>query len=280
MYAGALKFDSIPQIGFAHHFYAENFHNTYGSRRKSIEIVYVKSGAIEAELYGEKIIISEGSIFVLFRHLPFTLRSIGNVPQSHCTVQADFEYDFNMVHENDISENNGIILPFVTPPGKDSEYIKSELYSIVSDISISREENALSSSLRFISIMQYLNKIARKNQKPINSSSSIISYNIKKYISDNLHKSITLTEIGKCMNKTPGYINHIFKETNGLTVIQYINKEKVQRITSLMHNKNLSFKEACYNVGITDISYGYRLFKKHTGITPGDFFSANIHVHK
>ena len=50
MFSGFLKFNSLPQIGFAHNFYTENYFYEYGSHNKSFEIVYVVSGDILAEL--------------------------------------------------------------------------------------------------------------------------------------------------------------------------------------------------------------------------------------
>ena len=38
-----------------------------------------------------------------------------------------------------------------------------------------------------------------------------------------------------------------------------------------MATKGLEFKSACESAGITDVSYGYRLFKKQMGITPGEY---------
>ena len=75
MFAGFLKFQSIPEIGFAFHFTAESYRNHYEKQENSFEIVYVSSGTILAELYGEKMVLSEGTIFVLFRRLPVTLSS-------------------------------------------------------------------------------------------------------------------------------------------------------------------------------------------------------------
>lgn len=280
MYSGFLRFNNIPEIGFAHHFYAENYSSKYGEDKKSFEIVYINSGGIEVDFNGEKFYADEGSIFVLFRHLPLMLRCRDNNPQSHCTVQVKFDYDFRLISDGEFPGNDGVLLPFIIPPCKETEHIKQELYSIVSDMSISRDGNAFSSSLKFLHIMQQLDRIARKKQDTHSSSLSIISYRVKKYVSENIHKAISLSDISNALDKTPGHINHVFKETNGITITQYITKEKIQMLVSLMQNKNLTFKEACFNVGISDISYGYRLFKKHMGITPGEYLSGDIHIHK
>jgi len=277
MFSGFLKFDTLPQIGFAHHFYTEQYHYTYRSHKKSFEIVYVNSGGIEAELYGEKIYANEGSVFVLFRHLPIQVASVSGKPQSHCTVQVEFDYDFTLLTDDTVPESSGMLLPFVTPACTETEQIKRELYSIVSDMGISRDENSFSCSLKFLDLMRRLDALARHKHTEKSDSASIISYKVKKYITRNIEKSITLSEIADVIDKTPNYINSAFKEANGITINQYISREKITIIAALMQKQGLSFKTACDNVGISDTSYGYRLFKKHMGITPGEFLSGDIH---
>ena len=40
-----------------------------------------------------------------------------------------------------------------------------------------------------------------------------------------------------------------------------------------MRNGNLSFADALEDAGIPDESYGYRLFRRYTGVTPGQYMS-------
>ncbi len=277
MEGGFIRFDRIPEIGFAHHFYTEKYRYVYTEQKKSFEIVYVNTGGITAELYGQKIEAPQGSVFVLFRHLPFTLTSIGNQPQAHCTVQAEFPYDFRLVDENVALPSDGVFLPFVTSPGTEAEEIKKELYAIVSDIGTSREENGFSAALRFLGIMRRLDGIGRRSRGIHRDSASVLSYKIKKYVAQNIRGSISLQDIGDLMGKTPNYLNHVFKETNGITINQYIARERVERIAELMKTRGLSFGTACENVGVTDVFYGYRLFKKHMGVTPGEFMRGDTH---
>lgn len=277
LFHASLKFNSLPSIGFAHHFYTENYSYSYGKDKKSFEIVYVKSGGIEAELYGKRFEIPEGSIFLLFRHLPISLKSVNGAPQSHCSVQAEFNYDFSLIDDFSSLSQEKLFLPFVTLPSFFSEEIKKELFSIVSDVGTLQNAYSLSSSIKFLNILRRIDEFSRKNFQSDFSSSSLINYKVKKYIAKNIDKKITLQDISLSLNLTSGYINHIFKKELGLPIMQYVNNEKAKRISELMQNQNLTFKTACLNVGITDFSYGYRLFKKHTGLTPSQFIAASFH---
>ena len=59
---------------------------------------------------------------------------------------------------------------------------------------------------------------------------------------------------------------------------QYINKEKVRIISEIISERKLPFKKACESVGIEDVSYGYRMFKKHTGLTPSQFTDSQQYI--
>ena len=88
--------------------------------------------------------------------------------------------------------------------------------------------------------------------------------------------SVFLHILAKQQDISPGYLATVFKKETGITIGQYINSEKIRLISELMNNKGLSFRLACESVGIADVSYGYRLFKKQMGLTPGEYKETSI----
>lgn len=165
---------------------------------------------------------------MLFRHLPIKVRGTGGENQSHSTVQAEIEYDFSLFSDGDELPEDGAVLPFVTFPCKETDVIKKEIYSIISQMGESRDKNSFSASLSFVNIIQILNKAARKR---ITTPRTVLSYKIKNYISDHIDSSaITLAELAIHLNKTPNYINFVFKKENGTTINQYISCEKMKKV--------------------------------------------------
>lgn len=272
-----LQFNTIPHIGFAHHFYMENYCQKHNISEKSLELVYVKNGEIIAEVYGMSFKVHEGSIFLLFRDLPYKLYSAGGVPQAHCSIQLVFDYSLSIIKDfyELPGDFNGLILPLVIAPGAETEMIKKELYTIVSELGTSREKYTLSASLAAMGILAKLDRICRWELYAKKKSASILEYKIKQYITEHIHKNIHLTDLETALEKTPNYLNSVFKLSTGLSINQYISKEKVRLIGELMENKGLSFKASCESVAIMDVSYGYRLFKKHMGVTPKTYLLGN-----
>lgn len=271
MLAGYLKFDSIPEIGFAHHYYSDGYKFYYEKTNNSFEIVYINSGTIVAEFNDNTFYANEGDILVLFRHLPIKLYTYGNEEQSHCTVQLQFDYTFELIELSGQCPDDGIILPFITKRSALTKAIKRDLYEIVHQVSTAPNRYSFNSALKTVEIMQKLNTTARDTIKKENYSHSNIASLVENYVKDNINKKIHLKDISCAIGKSPNYINFAFKNIKGSTITEYINEEKISVITTLMRKHNVHFSAACNSVGITDISYGYRLFKKHTGLTPSIF---------
>jgi len=216
-------------------------------------------------------------VFVLFRHLPITLTSVGDTVHSHCTVQAEFDYQFSLISDGICQNGDALCLPFVIPPCPENELIKKDLFQIVADMGVSREHNSLSSSILLLDIMRRIDLVAGRGDSVDDKSASSICHAVKKYVAGHINEKISLAQIADSLQLSPGYINHTFKKSQGVPVVQYINGEKVKRVSELMIGRNMPFARACDSVGISDCSYGYRLFKKHMGITPGRFRDGDLH---
>ena len=265
MYAGFLSFNEIPEIGFAHTHYGKNYTYTYTNKNRSFEIAYIHSGGFTCELYGKKMEIKEGCLFILFRDLPVKIVSDGIENESHCTVQVEVQYYFKLIEDVSKSvDNNGVVLPFVVEPGETAERVKKILHSIVAD------KYNFTAPLKLLTAIQMIDEHVRKKLK-VNTASSVLDKDIKDYIEENSNKYITLAELASAVGKTPNYLNSVFKRINGITINKYINNQKIRQICRCLQRNNIKFPDACKEVGINDVSYGYRLFKKHMGITPAQF---------
>lgn len=268
MYYGELRFERLPKVGFAHHFHTEQYHTVYGRHHTGFEVAYIHSGSVQVEFSNEIMTAPAGSVLVLFRELPLVVTSTAY--QSHSTVQVDCDCSALVFHTEGVPQANTLLLPFVTPPCAENEIIKKKLHTIISARGISREDNEFHAALEFLEVLRLLDKAARTACQS-SKHASPLGYQIKRFIAQNLNRAISLNDIAEELKKTPNYLNRVFREVNGVTITQYINQQKAERIASLISKQKISFKLACDNVGITDITYGYRLFKKHIGVTPKQY---------
>lgn len=276
MAATLISFHGIPSFGFAHHLYTESTRQIQNDIQQSFVLVYVKSGHLTAQIYDRTVDAPAGSVLILFRHVPFLLYSAQDTPQDYCSIQLYADYSFTLLEDGEDfpADFAGLALPIVIQPGSEAEQIKRDMYSIVSNLSVSRSEYSFSAAMSACGILYRLDTIYRQKQHHCKSSSSYWEYRIKRYLADNIHKTVTLEELSGAMNKTPNYLNSVFSRATGIGIHQYMNREKMRLIAALMEEQKLSFGEACENAGIADLSHGYRLFKRHMGITPKEYMAA------
>ena len=101
-----------------------------------------------------------------------------------------------------------------------------------------------------------------KNKKKENVISKIVEY-----VEQNYNTNISLAEIGEKFHMNPVYICQLFKKKMGVTLIYYINNLRIEKAKSLLLSTDLTAEQISEQVGIKNINYFFRLFKKSTGQT-------------
>ncbi|MBC3846618.1 AraC family transcriptional regulator [Winogradskyella echinorum] len=94
-----------------------------------------------------------------------------------------------------------------------------------------------------------------------------------KYIKDNLtNKDISVDLLAKKAYMSTSHFHKQFKNTLGISPIDYINSEKIKFSKKLIKEcKNLRMSEIAYKSGFNNTSYFNRQFKKMEMITPQQF---------
>ena len=96
---------------------------------------------------------------------------------------------------------------------------------------------------------------------------SPLTLKIKKFISDNLGKEITLEDIGNETFFSPAHCASVFRRETGKSIIDYAIDEKLKAAKKLII-EGLPLKCVAETVGFDDYSYFSRLFKKRVSLTP------------
>ncbi len=67
------------------------------------------------------------------------------------------------------------------------------------------------------------------------------------------------------------HLQHLFKAQTGMTIIDFINKTRIENSCTLLKNTDLHISAISEKVGIFDYNYFSRMFKKYIGITPTQY---------
>ncbi|RAJ08079.1 helix-turn-helix domain-containing protein [Arenibacter echinorum] len=112
--------------------------------------------------------------------------------------------------------------------------------------------------------------------KDMNSQST--KSNVKKefgmvlnYIHENLHENLTVKQLADFCHLNTDYFSRVFHENFGMRPNKYIQSKRIERAQLLLLSTNNSLKQIAEKVGLENLSYFNRIFKSHTGVTPGIF---------
>ena len=87
----------------------------------------------------------------------------------------------------------------------------------------------------------------------------------------NYMKRITLNDISEHVAFSVSYLSRMFKEEKGINLTSYINEVRVRNAKLLLKGSDAPLSEVAYLTGFDDQSYFSKVFKKHTGVTPGKY---------
>ncbi|WP_338787230.1 response regulator [Metabacillus sp. FJAT-53654] len=93
-----------------------------------------------------------------------------------------------------------------------------------------------------------------------------------KYMKSNYMNDISLSDAGEYLNMHPVYIGQIFKKATGCTFVHFLNQLRVEKAKEMLKEmKDLSLEKIAKCVGYDNPRTFYKVFRKYTGKTPGQF---------
>ncbi|GAB2545786.1 AraC family transcriptional regulator [Gracilibacillus alcaliphilus] len=95
--------------------------------------------------------------------------------------------------------------------------------------------------------------------------------NAVQYMTDRLHTTIKLSDLAKSLGLSKQHVIYIFKQETGFPPIDYFIRLKMKRACQMLDLTDMSIKEICNSLGVTDPYYFSRLFKKVMGSSPTEY---------
>jgi AraC-like DNA-binding protein len=93
------------------------------------------------------------------------------------------------------------------------------------------------------------------------------------YIHENTGKEISVSQLAGASCITEDHFIRIFKKAVHLTPMQYINRKKIEKAQLLLLTTDMPVRDVAFELSIDNVSYFNRIFKQHTGTTPGSYRS-------
>lgn len=269
---------TFPEIIFAHQFVQENYHSQFTRiDNNNIEIVYIKVGTVILTIEDCEFCVEEGSVILFPHNCNASIRTVSKDIHVHYTLNLHVCNDI-ILHKDASSMPSGddrLVLPVILEPSVHTEELCKRLNYLIEgyhNTSPERKYKCACEAFELLCDISALSKsLTETEELQSKHIPKIYCSRIKKYVHQNIGQPISLSDVSVFLDKSPNYLNRIFKAENGITIQQYINREKIRECVELMISKGLTLTQCCDYVGIKDPNYLSRLFKKHMGISASQF---------
>lgn len=194
----------------------------------------------------------------------------GNIEKLLQYLEVPLDGDMGVLSKNNLRNHKNLAICFTTIITRASIEggLNSELAFTLSDSYIQLIEE--SSSL--IDIDSLLNTMAIKfTEKVRKAKTQTYSKPIAiclSYILKNLYEDISVVQLSTLVNLNQNYLSTLFKKEVGITISQYIHKERIYESKQLLTSTNHTILEISILLKFHDQSHFTRVFKEITGMSP------------
>lgn len=91
------------------------------------------------------------------------------------------------------------------------------------------------------------------------------------FVSEHYARRVSLREAAGCACVSPAYLSTSFRRHCGCTFVGYLRRYRIETAKRLIESSDLAIEEIAAQVGIGDVAYFNKLFKRVERITPGRF---------
>lgn len=140
-----------------------------------------------------------------------------------------------------------------------------DFYSLVAQDTPNKELLSLSKLIQLLSLLDGL--CGAVDAPPQKES---LLHQVLRYLNEHCAENISIAQVAEVFHITPSYLAHWFKRRTGLSPWNYVILRRLQRANDLIA-QGVSAEDACYRVGFDNYANFFRLYKKHTGMSPSEF---------
>lgn len=245
---------NLPQVRFAHVYHADTYSNTFAVSSDRMEVTFISEGSTKIECNGMEYVAKKGDI-ICQPYYPHQIKIKASAYHEHHTVQAVFKWS--------LQENpNGLYLPMITPAHYNTKTAANLIEQLICN-QLLFKDSPTKGAILFLDLLYEIDQCNRKAEKTTLPGEVLYTQRAKEYVQNHIRLPITQKSVADHLSISPEYLCSVFKKTEGMTFIKYVNTEKLEAIRNLMEKEHLHLYEAALLFGYSDPNYVSRLFKKY-----------------
>ncbi|PFN99574.1 hypothetical protein COJ85_18815 [Bacillus sp. AFS076308] len=233
-------------------------------RHESAEILFIQDGTANVNVNGQIFTVNRGDLVLINPNMEHDALSCVD------SSLKGFSLTFSGLHLSLLPE--GFMIASDEKPVLNVQEQHITIQKYIEDIYEEFKNNDPGSQEIISSLLKTLIiKILRILFTTDSSQNATISEKVKKYISENYNRDVSLNELASVVFVNPYHLSHTFKEEMGIAPIQYLITYRIEVAKTLLLSTNSPISEIASKVGYPNANYFNLLFKKYTGYSPGKF---------
>ena len=274
-----LELIGFDRIALAHSLVSDNYNyqlnnQGYGIYGKTppgggvLEIGFVEQNPVLISGDLGEFLIEENGIFIIPPGCSFTVKVCNNGLHRHTSAEFLIRCRCRQVSTCPPPTERTVTLPLYIPPSPEN----SELFSLIRSIASARasqpERSFFEECADFMLLLHKLSQRIRvEDSDPISPGNRRHCARAKAYISENIHRRLTVADVAAAVGVSKNYLTNVFSGSEGVPLMEYINRSKLSYMLVLMRRYGYTLQQAGKQVGFTDVNYISRIFKRYYGMT-------------
>ncbi len=123
----------------------------------------------------------------------------------------------------------------------------------------------------FLRLFSQLCDEIRWSQLRSKRAPSVLANNIRLYLEEHYRKRVSLDELSNIYHLDKSYLGRVFHKTYDISIIQFHQRNRIERGKELLRYSNASVTEIADNLDFEDIHAFSRAFKQITGMSPSEY---------
>ncbi len=243
------------------------------------EFVYIESGQILCHTNEDTIHLGENDLFLISPDTPHAY--CAEEGQSAVILIVCFKSKSNMISlvngKHDLNEDTSQLVKNILTEAKATFAFPFDEKLTLSDLPRLGSQQLIENYIEEM-LIKLIQSVTYKQQDiRIAADTTDIRYSIaeeiKKILAGSLYTRISLEDISHSLLYSKTYLNDVFKEHTGNTIMRYYQELKLREAKRLLRNRE-SIAEIAEKLCFESPQYFAKAFKKHTGMTPSEYKKA------
>lgn len=251
-----------------------------------IEIFLILSGEVEYTFYNdkgkfnEKIFVKSGQFILIDENVIHNIRVLSNN-----TVGLNIEFSISPAKAASTFNTRSHLTQFQIfnnfcrktqdyVVATDTEHIKdtiTKIHDTYFEIAINPDIAPLNDLLLLVLLVD----IARCKQPEKPTTSNFHVNKAIRLLTVNISKNITIDALAAKIGVNKAYLQRIFKEHTGKTIVTYLTELRIKQAKKLLKNESFDIIDVAYEVGFNNRQNFAIAFKRVTGTTPSQYRKMN-----